>query len=196
MTELIYSCTDTLDQPNTSVCATDYGERITDIVLSKTEVTATGNVPTAAEFGAAFNAGIAMFLRITNGKRIFLNETEVDIITKEWHDKKHRVEGKIRLLTEAISRATERIDRYDQLYMYYFTDKDYCFGSYLVSPDFSLRVFEGDKPIYIDFKLDFYSGIDYSNWDSSYPVFISGYRALTTPDDRRLMTPDGRIIIL
>ena len=196
MTELLYSCTSTLDQPSTPVCATDYGERITHILFSKIEVVAASNVPTAAEFGTAYGNGTLMYFRVASGHRVFLSETDTDVNAMDWHDKKYRVEGKIRLLSEAIARATERLDRYDELYMYYLTDKNYCFGPVVVSPDFSLRVYEGATPIYIDFKLDFYPGIDYSNQDTSYGDFVTGYQILATPDDEGLMTPDGKILIL
>ena len=195
--ELIFSCTDTLSQPATPACTTDYGERITHILLSKTLVTASGTLPTATEFGTAYNNGTLMFLRVASGHKVFLSETEIEVVVKENYDKKFRVEGKIPILNETISRACERLDRYDHLYMYYFTDKDYCFGGYYATPDFNIIEFDGaGKPIYIRFKLDFYPGIDYANKDSSYPQFISGYQILTAEDGDWLTTESGVTIIL
>lgn len=197
MTELLISCTDTLDQA-TAACPTDYGERIVTVLLSKTAVTMVGNQPTAAEFGTAYNAGtLIYFTNITNGKKQFVSEDQIDIVQKEWHDKKYSVTGKIRLVSEAISRACEIVDRYDSLYVYYFTDKNYCFGGYWATPDFSQLILDGKgNPIYIHFKLEFYPGIDYANYDLSYSTFIDSYLILATPGDIGLMTPDGSIIIL
>ncbi len=189
------SCQTALDQPTTPACTVDYGERITYILLSKTEVTAVGNVPTALEFGTADDNGTLATIRVSAHK-VPLGETEIEVIYKENHDKQYRVDGKILLLSEAIARMCEKLDRYEALYAYYFTDKDYCFGPYYAAPSFNLRKIEGQKPIYIDFKLDFYPGIDYANHDSSYPTFAAGYVILTAEDGDWLTTEDGTVIIL
>lgn len=195
MSELLFSCNDVLDQPATPACTVDYGERITYILLSKTLVPAASNIPTAVEFGSAYAAGTVMFLRVAGGHKVFVSETEIEVVVKENHDKKYRVEGKVPILNETISRACEKLDRYDNLYLYYFTDKLYCFGGYYATSNFNLTEFDGaGKPIYIRFKLDFYPGIDYSNQDASYRDFIDSYVILTTPDDEWLMTPDGQIL--
>ncbi len=196
MSELLLSCNTALDQPGTPVCMTEYGERITYILLSKTLVEAVGNVPTALEFGTAYDNGTLMFLRVASGHKIFLDETLIEVVTPENHDKRYRVEGKIPLLSEAITRACELLDRYNHLYLYYFTDKNYCFGGYWASPDFNLRELEGERPIYIGFKLDFCAGIDYANYDPSYETFTEGYVILTAEDGDWLTTEDGTVLIL
>ena len=195
--ELLISCNDNLDQAATPVCPTDYG-RIVTILLSKTPVTKTGNQPSAAEFGTAYNAGTLIFIdKIINGKKIQINEDEIEVVYKEWHDKKYRLEGRIRLVSEVIARICEHIDRCQILYAYCFTDKNYCFGGYYASPDFSQVIFDGKgNPIYIHFKLDFFPGIDYAVYDEDYDTFTSTYLILATPDDYGLMTPDGSILIL
>ena len=152
MTELLYSCISDLDQAATPVCAADYGTRITQILLSKTPVSTSENQPTPAEFANAFDAGTLVILKnITNGHRTFLSESEIEITTKEYFDKRYRVSGTLRVLSEALVRAVERYNHYD-LYLYYITDTYYCFGGWLCSTDFSLRL-KNNTPIYIDFKL-------------------------------------------
>ena len=196
MTELLYSCASTLDQP-VAVYTTDYGTQIIYILLSKTEVTAAGNVPTAAELGTAYTNGTLLSLRVASCNRMPISDVEIEIFNKEHLDKRDGIQGKVRLLSEAIARACEKVSLYEWLYMYYITDKNYCFGSYTVKPYFGLRVTEGSgNPIYIDFKLDFYPGIDYSNYDSDYDGSTSTYLILADPDSRGLMTPDGRILTL
>jgi len=197
MSELLYSCASTLDQP-TDVCRTDYGDRITTILFSKSLVSMSGNQPTAAEFGTVYEAGTLIFLSdITNTKRTLISEDHIEVAFKENHDKKYQVAGKVRLINESVSRACELLDRRDSLYVWYFTDRQYCFGGHQTNPDFSLIKYDGSgNPIYIDFKLDFYTGIDYAVQDDAYGDFTSSYLILATEDSYGLTTEDGVTLIL
>jgi len=191
---MIFSTASVLDQVATPACPTDYGERITHILLSKTAVTATGNIPTAAEFTTAYDAGLLLMIHVTSCHKTQIGESEIEIIEKENYDKKYRVEGKIYLLSEAIARACERVTRYSQLYLYYYTDKQYCFGGYKATPDFSLRIGEGSgSPVYIKFMLDFFPGIDYAAYDQFYGV-DEPYTVLTD-DSGTWLTTDGGVIL-
>ena len=178
MNELIFSCSESLLQPTTPVCATPYGERIVTVVLAKSMLWET--VPTAEEFNTAYEAGTITVLEgIVNGHRVFLSSQEIEVIHKEQVDKLYRIEGKTRRLNEEIVRSTERLSRYPVLYAWYITDKNYCFGGYEVSTDFSLRIFEGKGvPMYIQFSFDFVDlGLDYSNYDEDYstvPTDVGG----------------------
>ncbi|HDY89238.1 MAG TPA: hypothetical protein ENH82_14120 [bacterium] len=169
MNDLLMSCTDNLQQAETPVCGDNFGERVTQVVLSKAAITQAGNVPTPNEFHIAYIAGeITVIGGITNGHKVFLNETEIEgVYGKEWYDKQYRVEGRIKRVSEAIGRMCEKLTRYETLKLWYITDGDYCFGSYDCSPSFSLLI--QNQIIYIDFKLDFTgNGIDYSNYHPSY----------------------------
>ena len=197
MTELLYSCSSALDQSTVS-CKTDYGDRISTILFSKSLVSMAGNQPTAAEFGTAYNNGEIVFLTgITNGHRTFVGENQIEIARTEYYDKRYQVTGRLKLVNEAVARACELLDRRDSLYMWYFTDKQYCFGGYETNPDFSLIKYDGKgNPIYIDFKLEFFTGIDYALYDEAYGTFTYSYLILATEDSYGLTTEDGSIIIL
>jgi len=80
---LIFSCNDTLDQPITPVCTTDYGNRITTLIFSKAAITMAGNQPTSAEIRAAYTNDLCTIIWGCNGKRAFIGEEEVDILYKE-----------------------------------------------------------------------------------------------------------------
>jgi len=182
MDNLVFNCTDALDQANTPSCTTDYGERVVKIALMKeggTFSVAASDVPTAAEFETAIAAGeISVIDGITNGHRIENGATELsgdDTITggTERYDVEYRIEGRIKLIDEAIARMTEKLDRYSQLRVWYFTEKDYCFGGatgYKSSPNFGLRITEGKgQPTYIPFFCDFIAtGADYAGYDEDY----------------------------
>ena len=171
MNDLIYSISDTLDQPGTPVCGVDYGERISQIILSKIEVTAAGNVPTPQEFAAATDESVITTIdKIVAGHKVFLSNTEIEWHNTEWYDPIYRVEGRIMRFNESIARLCEKLTRYKELYLYYVTDKNYCFGPHLSWPDFSLKLYNGKGvPVGIEFKLDFIgNGIDYSNYNSDY----------------------------
>lgn len=182
MDNLVFTCTDGLDQPNTPACATDYGERVVRIALMKeggTFSVAASDFPTAAEFETAIAADeITVYNGITNGHRIEQGATELsgdDTLTggTERYDVEYRIEGRIKLIDEAIARGTEKLDRYSQLRVWYFTEKDYCFGGvtgYKSSPNFGLRITEGKgQPQYIPFFCDFTAtGADYAGFDADY----------------------------
>ena len=186
MDNLTFTCTDALDQPATPSCAVDYGERITRIALMKitddTNITVSASdAPTAAEFETAITSDYVTIINgISNGHKVEVGASSLsgdDTVTggEERFDVQYRVEGRIRLLSEAIARATEKFDRYSQLRLWYFTDKDYCFGGdegYLVAPNFGLRVFEGQgQPAYIPFQCDFIAiGADYAASDADYAL--------------------------
>jgi hypothetical protein len=169
MNDLLYSCTADLEQPITPVCATDYGERIVTIILSKTQVPTSGNVPSPSDFVAAYSS-IAIYKNVVNGHRIQTGETSIDWNVTETYDKQYRVEGRIRRLNQNLARATEKLARYKNLYLYYITDKSYCFGPYYSQPNFNLIEMEGKgNPPYLQFWCDFVgSGIDYNNKDNAY----------------------------
>lgn len=195
MNDLIYSCTNDLDQPVAPICATPYGERVTQVILSKTPVTASGNVPTAAEFKTALEAGLITLVEgIVNGHRTKTGETEIQWHNKEWHDPEYRVEGKLHRFNEAIARSCEKLTRRKKLYMYFITEKMYCFGPYWASPDFSNILYNGKgTPAGIAFTLDYVGGgIDYAQYDAGYDN-ISEYLAtlLATEDGDFLLTEDG-----
>ena len=167
---LIFSCNDTLDQPTTPVCTTDYGNRITTLIFSKAAITMAGNQPTSAEIRAAYTNDLCTIIWGCNGKRAFIGEEEVNILYKEWYDKQYVIEGKIRLMSESVIRLTEKLNRYRGLYLYYITDKNYCFGGVKTNPAFDVVINGAGDPIYIHFKLEFFSGIDYAQYDTSYNV--------------------------
>jgi hypothetical protein len=169
MNDLIHSCASALDQAVTPSCGTNYGERITTVILSKTKVSCAGNVPTAAEFSTSYSS-IVIYKNIVRGHRITKGATEIQWNVTERYDKEYRVEGRIRRLSGSLVRTTEKLDRYPNLYMYYITDKNYCFGPYNATSNFDLIELEGKGvPPYLKFWFDFVgNGIDYSNYDSNY----------------------------
>ena len=178
-----------LDQAVAS-CATEYGERIVTVMLSKTAVDKVGNQPTAAEFAVAFDEGMVVLYNVTSGSRTQLSEDEIEVVYKEWYDKQYRVEGKLRILSEELARACEKYAQ--PLYMYYITENNYCFGGWQTTPDFSLIVLDGKgNPIYIHFRLDFFPGIDYSLYDANYDN-ITGLVSITA--DSTIITVDSTLI--
>ncbi len=184
MDNLVFTCTDALDQPATPASPTDYGERIVRIALMK--ITDDSNItvvasdaPTAAEFETAIASDYVTIINgISNGHKVEVGASELsgdDTVTggTERYDVVYRVEGRIKLISEPVARLTEKLDRYSQLRLWYFTDKNYCFGGdegYLVSPNFGLRIQEGSgQPAYIPFQCDFIAtGIDYAIYDANY----------------------------
>ena len=142
---------------------------------------AASDVPTAAEFETAIAAGeITVYNAITNGHRIEQGATELSGDdtetggTERW-DVEYRVEGRIKRLDENIARSTERLDRYSTARLWYFTEKDYCFGGvtgYNSVPNFSLIITEGKgQPPYIPFFCDFTAiGADYAGYDADYAL--------------------------
>jgi len=126
-----------------------------------------------------------------------VGEDQIEVAFKENYDKRYQLTGRIRLISEAVSRACERLDRRTELYVWYYTDRYYCFGGYRTNPDFSLIKFDGSgNPIYIDFKLEYFPGIDYALQDTAYGTFTSSYLILGTEDGYGLTTEDGVTIIL
>ena len=189
MDNLTHTCTDALDQATTPACTVDYGERIVRIALMKitddTNLTvAASDAPTYAEFVTAIASDYVTIINgISNGHKVEVGATTLsgdDTVTggEERFDVQYRVEGRIKLLSETIARMTEKLDRYSQLRLWYFTDKNYCFGGdegYLVSPNFGLRVQEGSgQPAYIPFQCDFTAiGADYAASDASYGLLTN-----------------------
>ena len=195
MNELLYSCSSALLQPATPVCATVFGDRIVTVVIAKTMLWT--DVPDSNDINTAWTAGSVMVLeKIVNGHRIFQSAQEIEVIHKEQKDKVYRIEGKTRKINEALSRATERLTRYPVLYVWYITDKNYCFGGYEVYPNFSLRMFEGKGvPMYISFSFDFVDiGIDYSNYDSLYQYMPQYVETGSVTADSTLITVDSTLI--
>jgi len=182
MDNLVFSCTDALTQAATPTCGTDYGERVVRIAFMKeggTFSVAASDVPTAAEFETAIASGeITVINAITNGHRIEQGATELSGddtetgLTERW-DVDYRVEGRIKRIDETVARMTEKLDRFSSLRMWYFTEKDYCFGGvtgYKCTPNFSLIITEGKgQPPYIPFFCDFTAvGADYAGYDEDY----------------------------
>lgn len=182
MDNLVFSCSDALTQAATPACATDYGERVVRIALMKeggTFTVAASDAPTAAEFEVAITSGaITVINAITNGHRVEQGATELsgdDTETglTERQSVDYRVEGRIKRFDEAVKRMTEKLDRYSSLRLWYFTEKDYCFGGktgYKCAPNFGLTITEGKgQPPYIPFFCDFTAvGADYARYDASY----------------------------
>jgi len=198
MTELLLSCASTLDQPATPTCGTDYGERVSTIVVGKTMLWTA--VPTATQINTAWTSGsAAVYTNIVNGHRVFLSEQEIEVVYREWVEKRYRIEGRTRRVNAAIARATEKLDRYPVLYVWYITDKNYCFGGYECSANFSLRIIEGKGSIpYISFQFDFTDlGIDLSRYDVDYgsmPVDVDS-DMIITEDGYYFETENGETII-
>ncbi|GAG40981.1 unnamed protein product [marine sediment metagenome] len=184
MDNLIFTCSDALDQAATPACGVDYGERVVRIALMKdggTFTVSASDFPTAAEFETAISGGeITIINGVTNGHRIEQGATELsgdDTETggTERYDVEYRVEGRIKRIDETLARMTEKLDRYSTMRLWYFTEKDYCFGGvtgYLVAPNFSLITTEGKgQPPYISFFCDFTAiGADYAGYDDDYTV--------------------------
>ena len=188
MDNLIFACTDALVQATTPACATDYGERVVKIALMKESdrvaweaMISSTDVPTATEFELGVTSDyITIIDGITNGHKIEQGASELsgdETISggTERFDVEYRVEGRIKLVNESIARMTEKFDRYSILRLWFFTEKDYCFGGlsgYKASPNFSLIITEGKgQPPYIPFFCDFTAtGADYAAYDDDYTV--------------------------
>jgi len=186
MDDLIITCTDALPQPNTPTCGIDYGERVVRVIYMKESDSAAwvasvsaSDTPTAAEFELGIGSDYLTVINgITNGHRIEQGATELsgddtESGGTERKDVQYRIEFRIKRIDEAISRMTEKLDRYPVLRMWYFTEKDYCFGGvsgYKVSPNFSLITMEGKGvPPYISSFNDFTAtGEDYARYDDDY----------------------------
>jgi len=193
MNDLIYSISSELDQVATPECATDYGERVKQIILAKTPIPADGNVPTADEIAQSFDESTCtLFNHIINGHRIKLSETEIDLGVKNWFDPVYRIEGRIRLVSETVARVCERLDRYVNLYAYFTTDKNYCFGPYYCTPNFSEILYDGKgSPVAIRFYLDYFGGgIDHSLYIGDEDI----EEAVTMTVDRTDITVDSTVI--
>ncbi len=184
MDTLIVNCTDALSQPNTPTCGQDYGERVVRVAFMKeggTFSVAASDVPTAAEFETAIAADeITVYNAITNGHRIEQGATELSGDdtetggTERW-DVEYRVEGRIKRVDQALIRATEILDRFSVIRMWFFTEKDFCFGGvtgYKAVPNFSELILEGKgQPGYISFTCDYTAiGADYAGYDEDYSV--------------------------
>ena len=182
MDQLIFACSDALPQPNTPACGADYGERVMRIALMKeggSFTVAASDVATAAEFETAITSGaITIVNGITNGHRVEQGATELSGDdtesggTERW-DVEYRVEGRIKRVDEAVLRMTEKLDRFSTLRMWFFTEKNYCYGGvtgYKVSPNFSELIFEGKgQPPYVSFFCDYTAiGADYAGYDEDY----------------------------
>lgn len=185
MDNLVFSCTDALTQAATPSCATDYGERVVKIALMKeSDLTAwraiaSSDTPTAAQFETGVASDyITVIDGISNGHRVEQGATELsgdDTISggTERYDVQYRVEGRIKLIDETIARMCEKLDRYSTLRLWFFTDRDYCFGGesgYYASPNFGEIIFEGKgTPPYIPFFCDYTAtGADYAAYDDDY----------------------------
>lgn len=137
------------------------------------------DVPTAAEFEVGIASDyITVYEGITNGHRIEQGATELSGDdtesggTERW-DVEYRVEGRIKRINETLKRATEKLDRYSTLRMWFITNKNYCYGGvggYKVSPNFSEVIHEGKgQPPYISFFCDYTAiGADYAAYDADY----------------------------
>ena len=182
MDNLIFSCTDGLDQPAAIPCPIDYGETVVAFAVMKEggtfDVSASDN-PTAAEFQTAITAGeVSYFKGISNGHKIEQGATELsgdDTVTggTERNDVTYRIEGRIKLFGEPIKRATEKLDRYTNLRLWYFTEKNYVYGGtegLIATPNFDEVIHEGrGNPPYLPFFFDYIAiGADYANFDADY----------------------------
>lgn len=182
MDNLVFTCTDALLQPTIPACPTDYGERVVSFAVMKeggTFTVAASDNPTAAEFATAITAGSVVFYSgVTNGHRIEQGATELsgdDTITggTERYDVQYRVEGRLKLFNEAVKRATEKLDRYSSVRLWFFTEKNWVYGGkegYKATPNFSEQIIEGKgNPPYIPFFFDYVgSGADYAKYDADY----------------------------
>lgn len=182
MDNLVFTCSDALDQPSTPSCMTDYGSTIIAFAVMKeggTFSVSASDGPTAAEFTTAIAAGeVSFYTGISNGHRIQNGATEVsgdDTITggTERFDVQYRVEGRIKLFDESIKRATEKLDRYSRLRLWFFTEKNYCYGGtegFYAVPNFDEHIIEGrGTPPYIPFFFDYTGeGADYAVYDADF----------------------------
>lgn len=187
MDNLVFSCTDALDQPSTPACQTDYGETVVAFAVMKeggTFSVAASDGPTAAEFTTAISAGeVSYYTGLSNGHRVQNGATEVsgdDTITggTERYDVIYRVEGNIKKFDEAIKRATEKLDRYSNLRLWFFTNKNYCYGGaegYDATPNFDEHIIEGrGQPPKIPFYFDYVAvGADYAKYDADYDTLTN-----------------------
>lgn len=190
MQELVFTCTDALDQPTKPACTADYGERVVAFALMKLSdddnfTVAASDGPTAAEFETGITSDYITYITgISNGHRVKTGSTELsgdDTITggTEEYDKQYQVEGRIKLLSEAVKRATEKYDRYSELRMWFFTDKNHCYGGpegYKCAPSFDEVIHEGQgQPPYIPFTLGYTgNGADYAKYDADYDTLTNG----------------------
>jgi hypothetical protein len=142
--------------------------------------------PTAAEFETAIAASeLTVYNGITNGHRIEQGATELsgddtESGGTERFDVEYRIEGRIKRIDETIARSTERLDKYSVLRVWYFTDKDYCFGGatgYKASPNFSEIILEGKgSPPYIPFFCDYTAtGADFAGYDADFSLLDNTY---------------------
>ena len=182
MDNLEFNCTDALDQATTPACTTDYGETVVSFAVMKvggTFAVSGSDGPTAAEFQTAITAGEVVFYRgISNGHKVEQGATELsgdDTITggTERFDVQYRVEGRIKLIDETIKRATEKMDRFSELELWYFTNKNYCYGGkegIRSTPNFNEVIHEGrGNPPYLPFFFDYTAiGADYAITDADY----------------------------
>ena len=182
MTDLIVSCTAALDQPSAPACTTDYGETVVAFAVMKeggTFTVAGSDNPTAAEFTTAIAAGeVAFYKGLSNGHKVQTGATELsgdDTVTggTERYDVQYRVEGRIKVFDEGIKRATEKLDRFTSIRLWFFTNKNWVFGGvegYKATPNFDQTIIEGrGNPPYIPFFFDFTAiGADYAKYDADY----------------------------
>jgi hypothetical protein len=187
MDNLVFSCTDGLDQPTTPVCTTDYGETVVAFAVMKeggTFVVAGSDNPTAAEFQTGITAGeVSYFKGISNGHKIEQGATELsgdDTITggTERYNVQYRVEGRIKLIDESIKRATEKFDRFSTLRVWYFTEKNYVYGGkegIEATPNFNEVIHEGrGNPPYLPFFFDYTAiGADYATYDADFDTLAN-----------------------
>ena len=143
MDNLVFSCSDALDQAATPACGTDYGERVVRIALMKDGATfavAASDVPTAAEFETGVSGSVITIINgITNGHRIEQGATELsgdDTETggTERFDVQYRVEGRIKRFNETVARMTEKLDRFSTLNRLIRPSTLYCTSNLSVPP--------------------------------------------------------------
>lgn len=198
MNNLIFNCSENLPQPSID-CAVDYGNAV-KLVLTRTPILTTGNVPSASEIANTYNAGEAAVLSgFTNFKRVQKGSTEIDDPETGnliHYDNEYTISGRIKRMDNAVLRLTEILTRYLVLYLYYLTDRNYCFGPYKSEPFFSL-IKKNVTPVYVDFKFDFFDiGIDYKNQDDDYEDIPGLTSYLLKEDGDYLLTETGGRIIL
>ncbi len=194
MNELLHSCSEALPQPATP-CPGDFGERVVTIAIGTSMLWQ--DVPTALDLNTAWTSGNIMLLEnIVNGHRTFLSSQEIEVIHPEQVDKHYRIEGRTRRLDEAMARAMEKLDRYPVLYIWFITEKNWCFGGYEVYPNFSLRIIEGKGvPVYVSFTFDYIDlGIDYAAYDQTYQYMPQYIETGSVTADSTLITVDSTII--
>jgi len=182
MDNLVFNCTDALIDPNIPLCATDYGERIVAFAVMKTSGTftvAASDGPTAAEVQANITGlTLAFYNGISNGHKIEGGATELsgdDTVTgatERW-DVQNVCEGRLKLINEVVKEAVTKLDRYSQVRLWLFTDKNYCYGGktgYLAAPMFSTVIHEGKgQPPYINFKFEWnVTGLDQAKYDAAF----------------------------